>query len=224
MNPKSKRADIAARVGPWTSARRDRRQFQVEAKRRRVQKVRPATLGTAASALAPADPKFNVPPFDESMARLFALMLQAGVPKEAVASYLLPSVTPAQRARAFAAWCASPLLLDAVNTLNGGEWHLLDRDKRLQVAQDKHLAEMAHYLISHRFSDDTEAKTMARMRECREAIRQAISGAAGDAGDALDSFMRFLGKVVEGKAALGGALELYDVGTSIPVEKTRKES
>ena len=225
MKPKTSRADIATRVGPWTKARHDRRQQQNEAKRRRVRQVAPAKLGTAASALADSDPEVDVPLFDASMARTFSLMLQAGIPTPQIATYLLPTATPAVRDRTFTAWCASPLLLDAVNTLNGGEWHLLAKETRLQVAQDKTLAEMAHYLITHRFADDTSAKTVARMRECREAIRQAISGASGDAGDALDSFMRFLGKVVEGKADLGMAPQLYEVtvGTSIPVE-TVKES
>ena len=205
-----------------TPAQQARRKLLAEQRRRKVRGVRPSRLISAQSALQDDD-GFDVPDFTPAVARTFALLLAAGVPKAKIPYYLLPDCDEALRHRTFDAWCASPRLLDAVNALNGGEWHLLDKDRRLQLAEDKVLAEMAYYLVEHRFDDATEAKTVARMRECREAIRQKLAGASGDTGDALDTFMRTLAKMVEGASGFGKAPQLYEVsvGTSIPVEAVK---
>ena len=205
-----------------TPAQKARRKLRNEQRRRKVRGVRPSRLISAQSALE--DEPCAVPDFTPAVARTCALLLAAGVPKAKIPYYLLPDVDDAVRARTFASWCASPILLDAVNALNGGEWHLLDKDRRLQLAEDKVLAEMAYYLVEHRFDDATEAKTVARMRECREAIRQKLAGASGDTGDALDTFMRTLAKMVEGASGFGKAPQLYEVsvGESIPIEVVKK--
>lgn len=202
-----------------TPTQKARRKLHAEHRRRRVQRVAAPRLGTARSVLGPR----AVPTFTADIARTCALLLVAGVPRAKIPYYLLPDVDEGTRIETFTAWCAHPLLLDAVNTLNGGEWHLLDKDRRLQLAEDKVLAEMAYYLVEHRFDDATDARTIARMRDCREAIRQKLAGATGDTGDALDTFMRTLAKMVDGAAGFAKAPQLYEVGVSIPVE-TAKES
>lgn len=95
------------------------------------------------------------PTFTAAVASEFALLLAAGVSPVECLRYLSPAyfahASAASRRTWLSEWSASPLLLTAINELNGGEWHKLDPDRRLQLALDKHLAELAHFLYTHSF-------------------------------------------------------------------------
>lgn len=99
------------------------------------------------------------PEFTRNLAHQVAVLLAAGVPPNDAVRYLAPKYwdgldEPARTdyAKEIA---GSLLLVDAMSELNGGKWEELEPARRLQLALDKHLAELAHFLYTHSYANET---------------------------------------------------------------------
>lgn len=112
-------------------------------------------------------------------------------------------------------WTNSPVLLAETTRLNGGEWQALESDRRLQIALDKHLAELAYLLYSRNYTDDDAP--VAKMNAARESLMTHLE--AGDGGSNAP-WMQFV------KDAMAGKLEEmgFVVPPVVPVPEKVKES
>jgi hypothetical protein len=142
-------------------------------------------------------------------------MLTAGLPQMHAVLYFLPDPDAAHAEevlRLAHAWQRSADVLAAIAQLNGGEWVALDEDRRLQIALDKHHAELAYYLYTTSFTTAAGAE-LGKLNTARQAIRDKLSGGI-DADSPLARFMRDL---IEGKTPA----QLTSAGmVSIPVRKS----
>lgn len=173
---KAKGGDAPTR-SPKGSARRQGRQS-----RRQVDAERRATGDLA--------------PLDDSTADLLARFLHAGVHCAEALKYLRPGITDETiREELAAKWIGTTVLLDAVERLNGGAWPDLPADRRLEIALDRHYAELAYFLLTHNYTE-ADGLDYKKVVDARTAIALRIAGQEGK-GDAFDEFMRAIqdGKV-----------------------------
>lgn len=145
----------------------------------------------------------------DDQAHQFAKLLLAGVPQPDALCYVLGSVEPGIIELALPRWMRSPRVVDALATLNGGRWPSLDADARMDIALDKHYAELAHYLYTHDY-DTAEGKTLSKLDKAREALESQRTGRI----QANSPFMRFLNAILApGKAAtLGSGVQQRALG------------
>ena len=111
----------------------------------------------------------------EEQAFEFAKLLRAGVPQPDALCYVLGAVEPGLIELALPRWLRSRLVVDALATLNGGRWPALESDARLDIALDKHYAELAHYLYTHDY-DGADAKQMRKLDTARESLERLRVG------------------------------------------------
>lgn len=122
----------------------------------------------------------------------------------------------AKRIRAWAdAWETAPLVVAAWEVWNGGRWQDLEPDRRLELALDHHLAQIAYYLYTSDINaDDANIKKLA---EAREAIRTALEGTKGvDRGAFAKWMLEVVGKAEAGPPVMtkgGVQVEQIGVGT-----------
>lgn len=131
-------------VKPGYKAQRKR-----DRERRRHAKNRDLGLGRKAAFKVPTQP---------DCAQLARLLL-SGIPLDQSLAYIDPVYAAldeepdpikrdAQKRPIHKRWLNSPLLAAEMTLLNGGEWELLEKDVRIRLAYDKHLAELAFLLYS----------------------------------------------------------------------------
>lgn len=144
-------------------------------------------------------------------------MLTAGLPPQHAVLYFLsdPDAATAEEVHRLAfAWQRSADVLAAIAQLNGGDWVDLDEDRRLQIALDKHHAELAYYLYTTSFTTAAGAE-LGKLNTARQAIRDKLAGGV----DADSPIARFLRDLVDGKTPS----QLTSTGlVSIPVPKAKK--
>ncbi len=168
--------------------------------------------GRRTSAEAVATP---VPPLTRELADQFVKCLSAGLPAATAFAYCAPDVSdPRHASTALAKWLNDPLLVLAVNALNGGEWHELEPDRRLEVALDKHFAELAYYLWSHNFAVSDGAE-LAKLIEARKAITEKMKLDSGEGEDT--PFVKAMRDLVSG--ALGDAAPPLHTAIPVPTPK-----
>jgi hypothetical protein len=129
-------------------------------------------------------------------------LLHAGLPQLKAMAYLVPeydrTVSKTMRAGWRRRWMNDPLLLDAAKRLNGGEWVSLDPERRLEIALDKHYAELAYFLYTHDYAD-LEEVDLKKADVAREALAAKLNAADAEGEDA--PFTRFMRDLMEGKVA-----------------------
>lgn len=76
-------------------------------------------------------------------------------------------------------WQRDPLLLQAMTDHNGAEWQDLDAERRLQLAIDKHMAELAYFLYSHNYAS-LVGKDVDKADNARGAIMDYLTAKGGD--------------------------------------------
>lgn len=164
------------------------------------------------SALLTREPKLT-----PEYAREFVKLLHAGIPASQTLSYFAPehfaSLRPSKRREWLTRWQNSPLMAEAATAFTKGAWQDLDKDSRLQVAIDKHMAELAYFLYTTNYqrADGTDLK---KLTDARTAIMAFM--AEGD-GDADTPMMRALKELLDGKIGDGKPPQL---GETIPIEHT----
>lgn len=112
----------------------------------------------------------------------FVQMLHAGIPADKALCYFsvdyYESCTKDQIKRWLTEWCNDPLLVQATTEFTKGEWHTLDADSRLQLALDKHLAELAYllYTTDYRTADPVDVRKLDTAREAIAAQLKELAG------------------------------------------------
>lgn len=147
---------------------------------------------TSASDLARTYALTHTPP-TEQQAYDLAKLLRAGVPQPDALAYVLgPGLDPRSASAILFTWLRSPALRDALATLNGGAWPTLAPEARLDVALDKHYAEMAYFLYTH----DFEQATGPELRKL-DTARQALEAQRTGKLQANSPFMKFLTAILK---------------------------
>lgn len=137
----------------------------------------------------------TTPPLTPDSARDFAKLLAAGVSASEAIRFVHPSLyataTPAQRRRWASVWTNDALLLDAINLLRGGAWQDLDKDARLSVALDKHLAELAYFLYTHDYAK-LEGDALRKADAAAERLMEYLAESDGAPSTAWQAFVQAL--------------------------------
>lgn len=145
----------------------------------------------------------------------FVKLLHSGIPATLCLAYFsadhYDSLTEKQRQVWLAQWARSPLVVAAAADFNKGAWQDLDKDARLQIALDKHLAELAHFLYTHTF-DAAEGVEYKKMADARATLMEHLTAAEGEPDGPFQRMMREL---------LAGKIEA-DGPPQIPTEPTTK--
>ncbi len=117
-----------------------------------------------------------IPRLTVDLARTFVRIIMAGVPADQALVYCAPHVQSADgQAVAVQAWANDPLMAAAVVAFNGAEWHCLDADKRIELALDKHAAELAYFLYAHSF-EHAAGDELKKLSDAREALVELTKG------------------------------------------------
>lgn len=156
------------------------------------------TLQAIAQATAQRDDRQDQLTLDgptESQALEFAKLLRAGVPQPDALCYVLGAVEPGIIELALPRWMRSRLVVDALATLNGGRWPALDHDARLDIALDKHYAEMAHYLYTHDY-DSADGPTLRKLDAARTSLESLRTGRMQE----NSPFVKFLRSILAPKS------------------------
>lgn len=140
------------------------------------------------------------PPLDPTAEQAFefARLLRGGVPQPDALAYVLGAVDDGVLARTLPRWLRARHVVDALATLNGGRWPALEPDKRLDIALDKHYAEMAHYLYTHDY-ESADGKEMRKLDSARESLERLRTGRM----EQQSPFMRFLATLLKPKSETG---------------------
>lgn len=146
-----------------------------------------ATPGTSADAYA----LLHRPP-TEQQAYEFAKLLRSGVPQPDALAYVLGPTDPHTTHAVLALWLRSPALREALAMLNGGAWPTLAPEARLDVALDKHYAEMAYFLYTHDFEQASGAE-LRKLDTARTALETQRTGRL----QANSPFMKFLTAILK---------------------------
>lgn len=115
-----------------------------------------------------------LPTRDEAEA--FAVMLSAGVPPAEGIIYFFD-----EKDAAFAAldrWMTAPAVRAAITELQGKAWQKLTPDERIQVALNKHYAELAYFLYSRNYVD-LQGADKTKADTCRITLETKQAGLAG---------------------------------------------
>lgn len=151
-------------------------------------------IAQSAAQLADREAISSLAPTPEQ-AHEFAKLLRAGVPHADALCYVLGAVEPGLVDLALPRWLRSRLVVDALAALNGGRWPALEPDARLDIALDKHYAEMAHYLYTHDY-ESAEGKDMAKLTVAREALERLRTGRL----EQNSPFVKFLRTLLQPKS------------------------
>lgn len=175
-------------------------------------------------------------PPTEQQAYEFAKLLRSGVPQPDALAYILgPGLDSHTTHSVLGLWLRSAAVRDALAVLNGGAWPALAPEARLDVALDKHYAEMAYFLYTHDF-DQATGPELRKLDTAREALELQRTGKL----QANSPFMKFLTAILKpgaealrlgtGDSQMPGdhrpvmALGLADVEPIIDAQVTETES
>lgn len=129
----------------------------------------------------------------------FAQLLHVGCPPQRAILYVFPLLDKDDCKATTAEWMASPLVLQAVEQLNGGAWMHLAPEKRYELSLAKHISEMAFYLYANNFNDIEHKEGLEKMKQARDVLRAELKGGADD-GDPSMAFARFAMELLKDKA------------------------
>ena len=116
-----------------------------------------------------------LPQLTSALADAFIKIVNAGIPALTAVAYCASDVPYERHPIVLAAWLNDPLLLKSAADFNGGEWQDLAPDDRLDIALDKHFAELAYYLWSHNYAS-AEGVELTKAIEARKAIVEKLKG------------------------------------------------
>lgn len=122
-------------------------------------------------------------------------MMLAGVPTGEICGCFLPPGADADSlSMAVESWPRSSGVLRELQHLMGGKpWQELEPGERLQIAIEKHYAEMAYFLWTHNYSD-LQGGDKQKADTCRQALEQRLAGTSGQT-NTLDRFYKEMGQL-----------------------------
>lgn len=124
------------------------------------------------------------PKLTADVAYEFVKLLSSGIPAARAIAYFAPdyytSIDTAKRRDWLSRWSNDVVVATAAAKFNSGQWQELEKDARLQIALDKHLAELAYYLYTTTFAE-AEGGELRKLTDAREAIMAVIKSQEGDA-------------------------------------------
>lgn len=125
---------------------------------------------------------------NEFEAQQLALLILSGVPPiDAVAPFISSEAGEGALEKAAVELPRQQLVLKAIQDLSGGvPWQKLRPEERLQIALDKHYAEMAYFMWTHNYTD-LSGVDKVKADTCRAALEAKLAGTAGK-GSILDRF------------------------------------
>lgn len=164
------------------------------------------------------------PPLTPAFAAEFVKLLHAGISPLHALAYFAPqhfdSLDRSGRLAWLSKWERDPLMATASVSFMKGLWQDLDKDTRLEIALDKHMAELAFLLYSSNYKD-AEGTELKKLDSARDAITQWIS--QGD--ESADTpYVRALRDLLEGKLHDSLGPPQLSIGMSIPAEKVKLDS
>lgn len=131
-------------------------------------------------------------PSDEQ-ALEFAKLLRSGVPQPDALAYVLGTVEAGYIDLALPRWMRAKNVVEALATLNGGRWPALEPDARLDIALDKHYAELAHFLYTHDY-ETAEGRDLGKINAAREALEKLRTGRLEQSSPFVKFLRTLLGK------------------------------
>lgn len=162
------------------------------------------------------------PVLTAAFASEFVKLLHAGIPPLSALSYFSPAhfdtLDRHNRLLWLSKWERSPLMAAASTKFMKGQWQDLDKDSRLELALDKHMAELAYLLFTSDYAKSEGAETK-KIDAARDAITHWI--AQGDE-DVDSPYVRALKDLLEGKLTDAAGPPQLAVGTSIPIERVKE--
>ncbi len=153
---------------------------------------------------ATLDPNAISPTPAPDQADLAAVLLFAGLSIDDVLRRMYPDASDEAVAEAAIDWLRSEQMARATDVVLGGRWETLDPDRRLELALNKHYAELARFLLTVNFRD-ADGLDLKKLESAREALSAKVEGREG-AGDLMVAFLKdvMAGKVkAQATAGLG---------------------
>lgn len=164
------------------------------------------------------------PELTKDTAEQFVRVLAAGVPAADALVYFAPehfaAITPEQIATWQRDWLTAHIVIRAFNSLNGGAWETLDKDRRLELAVDKTLAELAYFLYTHNYQECYGIE-LTKHDAARKDLMTYIK--ARSSGDDDAPWIKAMREIVEGKIH-ENKQGSRDILTVIPTPLSAKES
>lgn len=163
----------------------------------------------------------------------FVKLQFAGLPYPHVMHYLAPeywaTLDDEARGRAINQWLASPLVAKAAADFNKGAWQDLARERRVELALDKHASELAYLLYTHNVNDIDDSLTLKKVNDARAALFEMQRLSQG--GD-QSAFARMVADLLAGTIDREGEFEpprataddaegeapALTIGRSVPIE------
>jgi hypothetical protein len=166
-------------------------------------------------------PVHRRPELTRELAVQFVKILSAGVPAGDALVYFAPEhyggLSDEQLAKWLRDWTTDDLVIRALNSINGGAWEDLDKDRRIEIGLDKAMASLAYFLYTHDYAT-CEGNDLKRHDAARKDIMEYLK--ARSIGDDDAPFMKAMREIVEGKLKVGMPPQL----SAIPVPPHVKES
>lgn len=168
-------------------------------------------------------PPTREPVLTPELATEYVQLLHAGLPPFTALAYFAPDhyghLDDPQRKAWLTRWVNSPLMARAAATLNGGDWHRLEHEQRLDLAFTKAMSEMAYFLYTNTYQDCVLPADRDRWTQAREAI---ASWLAKNEGDEDSPMLRALRDIIEGKAGTGPPVLQMEQVLPQPAAKTKE--
>lgn len=151
-------------------------------------------------------PPIDRPAITEAGAALFTQLTAAGLSPSDALAYLAPAYHASLRTQKLDAWvttwCNAPVVVRAITAWNHGPWHELAPDRRVTLAIEHHIAQVAYVLYT---SDYTNPQAdMAKIRDARGTLLEWLKS-AGKVEDAMTQAIR---DILEGKTSASGPPQL----------------
>lgn len=153
-------------------------------------------------------------------AAIFVAMTEAGIPAATTLHYIGGPVwegwSAGQRRDTILLWQRSKEVRDAQAAVHGATWIAMPAERRVQVALDKHHAQLAHFLFTHPYDTLTDLE-LKKADTAREALTAVIAAKTGDAETPLVRMLRDLveGRLVSGPARLPLAPGVQPAGLAV---------
>lgn len=145
-------------------------------------------------------PRTARPELTKDVAEQFVKVLAAGVPAADALVYFAPehfaAITPEQIATWQRQWLTAPIVVRAFNAFNGGAWEELDKVRRLELAVDRTLAELAYFLYTHNYQDCYGIE-LTKHDAARKDLMAFIK--AQSSGDDDAPWVKAMREIIEGK-------------------------
>lgn len=131
----------------------------------------------------------------EDLALIFAKLLTIGCPPLRAVLYVHPQLNENDEGRTAAKkvawqWQNDALVLEAINSINGGQFHELPAEKRYRLALEKSNAEAAFYLWSTNFVNIDHREGIDKIKIARDILKSEL-GQQPDEADPMAAFARF---------------------------------